>query len=837
MKLVVVESPAKAKTIEKYLGPGHRVLASYGHVRDLPPKDGSVDPDDGFAMLWENYPDKAKQLKAIGDEAKKATTLILATDPDREGEAISWHVQEVLRKKKLLPQHVERVTFNAITKTAVLAAMAAPRALDEDLIDAYRARRALDYLVGFTLSPILWRKLPGAKSAGRVQSVALRLIVDREREIEIFKAQEYWSISASFESDGTTFASRLVGLDGKKIDRLTIGDKGSADAAKAVVEAGRFTVKSTETKPFTRNPPPPFTTSTLQQEASRKLGFSASHTMRLAQSLYEDGLITYMRTDGVQMADEAISAARRAIADRYDVGYVPDKPRVYTSKAKNAQEAHEAIRVTDFTKDRAAAGDHAKLYSLVFNRALASQMASARLERTTVELNDGAGRATLRATGQVVLFPGYLALYEEGRDEKTDDEDAARMPLLKAGDAPAKKGVEATQSFTQPPPRYSEASLVKRMEELGIGRPSTYAATLQTLKDREYVRTDKNRFIPEESGRLVTAFLERFFERYVDYDYTASLEDGLDDVSGGRTGWQELLAAFWKDFKPKAGEVMEQQPSEVTAALDEFLAPWLFPERADGSDPRICPSCGTGRLALRGGKFGSFVACANYPECKYTQKFGQGGDAAVADGPTDLGEGVSLRSGRFGPYVQQGDEKDAKKASIPKDIGTDGLDLEMALKLLSLPRVVGNHPESGNPISASIGRYGPYLVHDGKYARLQSTAEVFDTGMNAAVVKLAEAAAAKGQRGGGGREPLAVLGLHPESAKELKVMEGRYGAYVTDGETHATLPKSADPAAVTLEEGIALIDAKAAKGPGVKKKKKAPAKKKPAAKKSAAKKG
>ena len=847
MKLVVVESPAKAKTIEKYLGPGHKVLASYGHVRDLPPKDGSVDPDDGFAMLWENYPDKAKQLKEIGDHAKNATTLILATDPDREGEAISWHVQEVLRKKKLLPQHVERVTFNAITKTAVLAAMAAPRQLDEDLIDAYRARRALDYLVGFTLSPILWRKLPGAKSAGRVQSVALRLIVDREREIELFKAQEYWSIAAQFEHDSTRFSARLVGLDGKKIDRLTIGDKGSADAAKAVVEAGRFTVKSTETKPFTRNPPPPFTTSTLQQEASRKLGFSASHTMRLAQSLYEDGLITYMRTDGVQMADEAISAARRAIADRYDAGYVPDKPRPYSTKAKNAQEAHEAIRVTDFTKDRAAAGDHGKLYSLVFNRALASQMASARLERTTVELTDGAGRATLRATGQVVLFPGYLALYEEGRDDASDgrfgknadagrdDEDAARMPLLKAGDAPAKKGVEATQSFTQPPPRYSEASLVKRMEELGIGRPSTYAATLQTLKDREYVRTDKNRFIPEESGRLVTAFLERFFERYVDYDYTASLEDGLDDVSGGRTGWQDLLAAFWKDFRPKAGEVMEQQPSEVTAALDEFLAPWLFPEKEDGSDPRVCPSCGTGRLALRGGKYGSFVACANYPECKYTQKFGQGGDAAVADGPTDLGEGVSLRSGRFGPYVQQGDEKDAKKASIPKDIGS-ALDLEMALKLLSLPRVVGNHPESGNPISASIGRYGPYLVHDGKYARLASTAEVFDTGMNAAVVKLAEAAAAKGQRGGGGREPLAVLGVHPESAKELKLMEGRYGAYVTDGETHATLPKSADPAAVTLEEGIALIDAKVAMGPGVKKKKKAAPKKKATAKKGAAKK-
>ncbi|MCA1654431.1 MAG: type I DNA topoisomerase, partial [Sphingomonadales bacterium] len=596
MKLVVVESPAKAKTIEKYLGPGHRVLASYGHVRDLPPKDGSVNPDEGFAMEWETYPDKARQLKAITDEARKADSLILATDPDREGEAISWHVQEVLRKRKALPKNVERVTFNAITKSAVLDAMAHPRQLDEDLIDAYRARRALDYLVGFTLSPILWRKLPGAKSAGRVQSVALRLIVDREREIELFRAQEYWSVSAVFEADGTPFTARLVGLDGKKVERLSMGDKGAADAAKAVVEVGRFTVASVETKPFSRNPPPPFTTSTLQQEAARKLGFAASHTMRLAQSLYEDGAITYMRTDGVQMVGEAISAARRAIADRYDAGYVPDKPRQYSSKAKNAQEAHEAIRPTDFRKDHAGSGDHARLYALIFNRALASQMASARLERTTVELTDGAGRATLRATGQVTLFPGFLALYEEGRDEKAEDDESARMPLLKAGDAPAKRSVDAVQSFTQPPPRYSEASLVKRLEELGIGRPSTYAATLQTLKDRDYVRLDKQRFIPEESGRLVTAFLERFFERYVNYDYTAELEDGLDDVSGGRTGWQDLLAAFWKDFKPKAGEVMEQKPSEVTAALDEFLAPFLFPDKDDGSDPRLCPLCGTGRL-------------------------------------------------------------------------------------------------------------------------------------------------------------------------------------------------------------------------------------------------
>jgi DNA topoisomerase I len=823
LKLVVVESPAKAKTIEKYLGGGHRVLASYGHVRDLPPKDGSVDPEKDFDMLWQVSPDRSKQLKLITDEAKKADTLILATDPDREGEAISWHVQEVLRQKKALPKDVQRVTFNAITNAAVTEAMRNPRELDVDLIDAYRARRALDYLVGFTLSPILWRKLPGAKSAGRVQSVALRLIVDREREIEIFKTQEYWQVSATFEADGQPFTARLVQLDGKKLDRLSIGSKSEADAAKATVEAGRFTVASVETKPFAKNPPPPFTTSTLQQEAARKLGFSASHTMRVAQSLYEDGLITYMRTDGVDMAEEAISAARKAIANRYDSGFVPDKPRRYTSKAKNAQEAHEAIRPTDFSKSRAASGDHARLYELVYNRALASQMASARLERTTVELTDGAGRAVLRATGQVVLFPGYLALYEEGRDEKSEDDEGARMPALRNGDAPAKTGVEATQHFTQPPPRYSEASLVKRLEELGIGRPSTYASILQTLKDREYVRVEKARFIPEESGRLVTAFLERFFERYVNYDYTAELEEELDDVSGGRLNWQKLLEEFWYDFRPKAGEVMDQKPSEVTAALDEFLAPWLYPPREDGTDPRVCPACGNGRLSLRGGKFGAFVACSNYPECRYTQKFGQGGaDGQASEGPQDLGNGIELKSGRFGPYL----ERDGKRASIPKDVPVAGVDAEMAEKLLSLPREIGAHPETGKPIKASIGRYGPYLEHDGKYARLSSTAEVFETGMNAAVAKLADAASGAGRKQGASREPIAVLGAHPSSGKEIKVMEGRYGPYVSDGTTHATLPKTSDPKSVTMEQAVEWIDAKAAKGPSKGKKK--PARKKKA---------
>ncbi|MFA5963576.1 MAG: type I DNA topoisomerase [Sphingomonas sp.] len=837
MQLVIVESPAKAKTIEKYLGSDYRVLASYGHVRDLPPKDGSVDPDDGFAMEWENYPDKAKQLKAIADLAKTADRLILATDPDREGEAISWHVQEVLRGRKALPKEVERVTFNAITKATVTEAMKHPRELDTDLIDAYRARRALDYLVGFTLSPVLWRKLPGAKSAGRVQSVALRIIVDREREIEAFKAQEYWSVAANMEQDGTPFVARLVRWNGDKIDRLTIGTEGDALKAKADVEAGHFTVQSVETKPAMRNPPPPFTTSTLQQEAARKLGFSASHTMRIAQGLYEDGVITYMRTDGVQMDGSAISAARKAVADRYDASYVPDKPRQYQTKAKNAQEAHEAIRPTDFSRNSAGGGDHARLYELIWKRALASQMASARMERTTVELADGTGRHGLRATGQVVLFPGYLALYEEGSDDSADEE-SRRLPRMRDGDAPAKKSVDAEQHFTQPPPRFSEASLVKRLEELGIGRPSTYASIIQTLKDRAYVKIEKNRFFAEESGRLVTAFLERFFEKYVGYDFTAGLEDELDEVSGGRAQWQAVLERFWKDFKPRTNEVMEQKPSEVTAALDLFLEPYLFPAKEDGADPRLCPNCGTGRLALRGGKFGAFVACPNYPECKYTRRFGQGGgEEAVAENETlgtDPASGLPIerKSGRFGPYIQLGEGKEAKRASIPKDIPE--LDLEWAIKLLSLPREVGTHPESGKPIMASIGRYGPYLAHDGKYARLQSTAEVFETGMNAAVVKLAEAAAGGGRPQRGSREPLKVLGLHPRTELELKLMEGRYGAYVTDGTTNATLPKGLEKDALTLEEAAQLIDARAAAAPA-KGKKKAPAKK-AAARKAPAKK-
>jgi len=855
MQLVIVESPAKAKTIEKYLGKDYKVLASYGHVRDLPAKDGSVRPDEEFAMDWELYGDKAKQVKAITDLAKTADRLILATDPDREGEAISWHVRELLAKKKALPKDVQRVTFNAITKDTVTKAMQAPRELDQDLIDAYLARRALDYLFGFTLSPVLWRKLPGAKSAGRVQSVALRLIVERDREIEAFKPQEYWSVVAQMEQGGTEFAARLVKFEGEKLERLSLGDQGIAVRAKAAVEGGAFRVEDVETRPQKRNPQPPFTTSTLQQEAARKLGFSASHTMRVAQTLYEAGAITYMRTDGVQMDPSAISAARAAITDRYSGHYVPEKPRHYETKAKNAQEAHEAIRPTDFTKDRYGSGDEARLYELVWKRALASQMASASLERTTVTLRDGTGQHELRATGQVVKFPGFLAVYEEGRDQKADgeDDDSGLLPAMNKGDMPAKKGVEASQHFTQPPPRYSEASLVKRLEELGIGRPSTYASTLQVLKDRAYVRTEKNRFFAEESGRLLTAFLERFFPRYVAYEFTAGMEDELDEVSGGRAEWKDLLAKFWKDFKPKSDEVMERKPSEVTEALDEFLSDYLFPPRDDGSDPRLCPKCQEGRLSLRGGRYGAFIACSNYPDCKFTRKFAQpGGNGEDADGDgvlgkhPETGEEITRKAGRFGPYIQAGEGKEAKRSSIPKDLPGGELTLDWAVKLLDLPREIGVHPESGKPITASIGRYGPYLAHDGKYAKLRATVEVFETGMNAAVAKLADAANGGGRGARAAAEPLKTFGPHPTSGGEVKLMAGRYGPYVTDGTTNATLPRDKQPEALTAEEAMTLIDEKAAKGPakkGGRKKaraKKAPAKKaaakKPAAKKVPAKK-
>ncbi len=829
MDLVIVESPAKARTIEGYLGGKARVLASFGHVRDLPAKDGSVDPDADFAMRWEVSADRARQLKAITDAARTADRVILATDPDREGEAISWHLAELLKQKKAVkPEALKRITFNAITRDAVKTAMAAPRDVDQPLVDAYLARRALDYLVGFTLSPVLWRKLPGARSAGRVQSVALRLIVEREREIEQFIAKEYWTVEAAMKTaGGHGFTARLTMLDGRKLDKFALPDEASAEAARQTVAAAGFSVSSVEKKDVLRHPAPPFTTSTLQQEASRKLGMGAQDTMRTAQKLYEAGLITYMRTDGVSMDAGAIAQARDVVMERYGRDYVPQNPRHYSVKAKNAQEAHEAIRPTDMGRVASASGlsgSEARLYDLIWKRAIASQMASAHLERTTVDMVSADGLTGLRATGTVVVFAGFLALYAEGQDEQDtsqlpggDDGEDARLPRLMTGDSLITERAEKTQHFTQPPPRYSEASLVKRLEELGIGRPSTYASIIQVLKDRDYVRLEQKRFIPEEKGRIVTAFLERFFERYVEYDFTAGLESQLDDISADTADWRTVLRDFWRDFKPKTEEVLKHSPMEIEDALDSFMAPHLFPPHADGSDPRRCPSCGEGRLSLKVGRYGPFISCSNYPECRYTRQLAGGNEQ---DGPTALGDdpttglAVEVKTGRFGRYVQSGD----KRSSIPRDWGE--IDLDKALQLLSLPREVGIHPETGLPIIANLGRYGPYLLHDGKYANLKDSNDLFEIGMNAAVVKLAE------PKGGNRRvpaEPLMLLGPHPETGAEVKVLDGRFGPYVTDGTTNATVKKGVDPKSLTMEQAVAMLAERAASSPA-RKRKAAPAK-------------
>ena len=851
MNVLVVESPGKVKTINKYLGPGYTVLASFGHVRDLSPKEGSVKPDDDFAMTWEVDARGQKRIKDIADALKGADKLILATDPDREGEAISWHVLEVLKQKKALGHaHVERVVFNAVTKSAVMDAIAHPRQINEELVDAYLARRALDYLVGYTLSPVLWRKLPGARSAGRVQSVALRLICERENEIEAFKSQEYWSIDADLRAPGGTFSAHLTHLDGKRLEKLSLANEADARRAVDAINARTFKIGSVETKPAKRNPSPPFITSTLQQEAARKHGFNAKRTMQIAQQLYEGvdiggetvGLITYMRTDGVQMANEAIAEARNMIGQRYGARYVPGAPRIYTSKAKNAQEAHEAIRPTSFSRrpDDIARGldpDMAKLYELIWKRAVASQMESAELERTTIDVVSQDNQVILRATGTVVLFDGFLTLYQEGKDDESD-EDGAKLPRVAAGEATAIEKVTPAQHFTEPPPRYSEASLVRKLEELGIGRPSTYASILSTLRDRAYVRMDRNRFIPEEKGRLVTTFLASFFGRYVEYSFTADLEEKLDKVSAGELSWKQLLRDFWKDFSAAIGETKDLKISDVITELDEILGPHIFPSPADGTDPRVCPNCGAGRLSLKLGKFGAFVGCSNYPECRYTRQIGQSaaeagdGQPRVLGNDPETGEPISLRSGRFGPYVQLGEGDKPKRSSIPKGTSLAEVDFEMALKLLSLPREVGKHPETGNPITANFGRFGPYVKHDGQFASLDSEDEVFTVGLNRAVSVLAEKKS-KG-RGPRGPEALKELGAHPESGAMVKVMKGRYGPYVADGNVNATLPREMDPMTVTLDQAVVLLADRVAKGGGKKPKKaaakpkakpKAPAKK------------
>ena len=861
MDIVVVESPAKAKTINKYLGPGYEVLASFGHVRDLPAKDGSVDPEHDFHMLWEVDDKSRKRLNDIARAVKGANKLILATDPDREGEAISWHVLEVLKEQHAIgKQAVERVVFNAITKKAVLDAMKHPRSIDRALVDAYLARRALDYLVGFTLSPVLWRKLPGARSAGRVQSVALRLVCDRELEIEKFVAREYWSLVATLATPRSdTFQARLVGADGKKIQRLDIGSGAEAEAFKQALENAAFTVANVEAKPARRNPPPPFTTSTLQQEASRKLGFAPAHTMRIAQRLYEGvdidgetvGLITYMRTDGVDIAEEAVAAARSLIGTDYGSRYVPPSPRQYQTKAKNAQEAHEAIRPTDVArrpKDTKAFldSDQARLYELIWLRTMASQMESAELERTTADITAKVGgpgqryqSIDLRANGTVIKFDGFLTLYQEGEDDAADDEESRRLPEMSAGENLTKRKIDATQHFTEPPPRYSEASLVKRMEELGIGRPSTYASILQVLKDRGYVRIDKKRLVPEDKGRVLTAFLESFFARYVEYDFTAGLEEQLDRISNNEMAWRDLLRDFWRDFTAAVGDIKELRVAQVIDALDEMLAPHLFPPRADSTDPRKCPNCETGKLSLKLGKFGGFIGCTNYPECRYTRQFapGNGVNGGPDGGMKKLGEDpasgleVTLRSGRFGPYVQLGEAVEGekpKRAGLPKGLSPDDLDLERALGLLSLPREIGRHPDDGEPIVAGVGRFGPYVQHGKMYANLTPGDDVLSVGLNRAVTLIEEKRAKGPRKGRLGSDPGRALGDHPDKGGTIVVKSGRYGPYVSHDGVNATLSSDMSPESVTLEQAVGLLDARAARGGG----KKPPAKARSTARKA-----
>ena len=864
MDVVVVESPAKAKTINKYLGRNYKVLASYGHVRDLPAKDGSVKPDDDFAMSWAADGPSSKRLTEIAKAVKDADGLILATDPDREGEAISWHVLEVLKGKRVLKDKpVSRVVFNAITKESVLDAMANPRQIDGPLVDAYLARRALDYLVGFTLSPVLWRKLPGARSAGRVQSVALRLVCDRELEIERFIREEYWQIAAILGTPrNEKFEARLTGFEGKRLQKLDISNKAQADDIKGILEGAAFKALSVEAKPTKRNPGPPFTTSTLQQAASSQLGFSAVRTMQVAQRLYEGlevggemaGLITYMRTDGVQMAPEAVAAARSSIVNEFGQRYLPEKPRYYSAKAKNAQEAHEAIRPTDFSRTPAQVrkyldSDQARLYEMIWKRAIASQMQPAEIERTTVEIEavNGARRATLRAVGSVIRFDGFLAAYTEQKEEDSEDEENRRLPEIRAGEALAREAINATQHSTEPPPRYSEASLIKKMEELGIGRPSTYASTLKTLEDREYVTVDKRKLVPHSKGRLVTAFLESFFEKYVEYDFTAALEEKLDEISDGKLAWKDVLRDFWRDFSASVDDIKELRVTDVLDALNEVLAPLAFPAREDGSNPRICPKCGTGNLSLKLGKYGAFVGCSNYPECSFTRQLGDEGNGEAGggeDGTKILGkdpytaEEITLRSGRFGPYVQRGDGKEAKRSSLPKGWTADSIDHEKALALLALPRDVGKHPESGKMISAGLGRYGPFVLHDGTYANLESIEDVFSIGLNRAVSVIAEKVSkGRGGRNGGTPAALKELGDHPDGGGKVTVRDGKYGPYVNFDKVNATLPKGRDPMSVTMDEAVTMIAEKAAKNGGGKKPfRKAASAKKPAAKKPAARK-
>jgi DNA topoisomerase-1 len=834
MDVVVVESPTKARNINKYLGSGYRVLSSYGHVRDLPEKDGSVLPEEDFRIVYELLADKEKRVAEIAKALKDADRLYLATDPDREGEAISWHLLAALKDKGAINGvEVKRVVFHEITKRAVLEAMRQPRDLEGGLIDAYQARRALDYLVGFTLSPVLWRKLQGSRSAGRVQSVALRLICEREAEIESFRPQEYWTIRGVFTTpQGADFAARLSLLDGKKLEKFDLAGEADAKRAVAAIEARDFTVESLEKKQIQRHPAPPFATGTLQQEASRKLGFSAERTMRTAQRLFEGvnlngetvGLISYMRTDSVQLSGAALAACRRQIGEVYGERYLPDKPRAYRTRTKNAQEAHEAIRPTEIARTPQAIGrlledDQRRLYELIWKRTMASQMASAVLDRVVADLASADGQVGFRATGSTVAFDGFLKLYQEGRDDPAqDDEEGGLLPPMVPGDPLRRGEITPKQHFTEPPPRYTEASLVRKLEELGIGRPSTYATIISVLQDRNYVRLESRRFVPEDRGRLVTAFLVAFFDQYVQPGFTANLEDQLDDVAAGARHWKQVLREFWDPFSDQVDEVKERRLAEVIDALNELLAAHLFPPREDGTDPRACPLCGNGRLSLKLGRFGAFVGCSNYPECRYTRRLGT--PAANGEEKPEVkerligidpesGEEIRLRHGPYGPYVQRSSGEGAKRSSLPPKLSPDQLDLDTARRLLALPRELGKHPETGQPIEAGINRYGPYIKHV-RFVRLGPDDDVLTIGMNRAMALL-ESSGAKARPA---PKVLKELGPHPKDKEPVVLYRGRFGPYIKHGRQIASLRKGQDPETLTMEQAVTLLQEKAAKAKG-----------------------
>ncbi len=832
MKLVIVESPAKAQTINKYLGNDYKVIASVGHVRDLPSKDGAVLPEDNFKMSWEMHKDKEKVVKEIISELKTADTLILATDPDREGEAISWHLKEILNSKKTIQDKpVQRVVFNEITKNAVLEAMKIPREINTELVEAYLARRALDHLIGFSISPILWRKLPGSKSAGRVQSVALKLICEREIEIEKFNIEEYWSISSVVAKDNKEdFTARLVFINNKKLAKMDIKNENEANLALDQIKKSSFHIEKIERKRVKRNPLAPFTTSTLQQDASNKLGFGASRTMRIAQKLYEGinigsettGLITYMRTDGVQLSSQAIEELRNEISNRHGKSYIPDNPRVYKSKAANAQEAHEAIRPTDIARDPESISSYLdaeqfKLYDLIWKRTISSQMQSAELDETAADISSKDQSITFRANGSQVIFPGFFVY--------RDKEDDRLLPNLKEKEEVDLSKVESDQHFTQPPPRYTDASLIKKMEELGIGRPSTYASILQVLINRNYVEKEKGKHVPQERGRILTAFLNNFFGKYIEYDFTAELEKKLDTVSDGKLNYKKLLEEFWDSFKPHLDKMSNLERDKILEALENELTDLFFPkddQKENGQPNRTCPTCSNGNLGLELGKYGAFIGCSNYPECKFTKQIAnnQNGDDSDANNTfmpendgllgidPETGLSVLIKKGPYGIYIQLGEEKKPKRTSIPKLVEAKTIDLKKALAFLSLPRSIGKHPETEQDISAGIGRYGPYLKYDINFISIPADETVINIGLNHAVVLIGENSDKLGR----------VLGDHPDGNGKVLAKSGRFGPYVEYNKIRATLPKSFTLEDINLEQAIELIIAKAAKPPRFKKK-------------------